>query len=104
MKMSVKERLGEKVTWGENEERNYTEWKLRNVRHMSLKESKLKQNVQSGPFEEFCAIKGIERKKGIWERNVEKENDLKEHFLKETKIEREKCKIKKKENQLIQKM
>ena len=43
---------------------------------MSLKERSRKENVKVGVFEKFCKENGIERKKGMWE--VEAEKEIKE--------------------------
>ena len=89
--LSVKEMMKENVMWNIDEERNYNEWKVRNVRHMSLKERNLKENVKSGPFEAFCAKKGLVREKGLWERKAEKEIEQKE-ILEERKTAKSKRK------------
>ena len=76
--LSVTEMMKENVMWNVDEERTYNEWRLRNVRHMILKEKKLKKNTKSGLFEAFCATKGLAREKGLWERKAEKEIEQKE--------------------------
>ena len=86
--MGMKEKLKESVMWDENEAKEYNEWKVRNVRQMSLKESKVKETVKTGPFEEFCAMVDLESEKGLWERKAEKENEMKENDLKEIQNER----------------
>ena len=70
---------------------------------MSLKESKLKEQIKSGPFEKFCAKKGLEREKGLWERDIEKENEFKENFMKETKLERKNARSRRKKIYLYKK-
>ena len=42
------------------------------MRFMSLKESARKEKVKVGQFEKFCKERGFERKKGLWEKEVEK--------------------------------
>jgi hypothetical protein len=64
--MSVKEKLKEDVAWKDEDFKTYNEWKIRNVRFMSLKETSLKEN-RTGLFEAFCDRKGLRRKKGLWE-------------------------------------
>jgi hypothetical protein len=80
--MSVKEKMKEDVTWNNEDFKTYNEWKMRNVRFMSLKETSLKEN-RTGLFEAFCERKGLTRKKGSWETMVEKESAMKELELKE---------------------
>ena len=53
-----------KVYWNDEDERNYSEY-------MSLKESKLTENVGQNVFEMFFERQGLNRKNGIWERIVE---------------------------------
>ena len=81
--------------WDENEAKEYNELKVRNVRQMSLKESKVKETVKSGPFEELCAKKGLEREKWLWERKAEKEKKMKENDMKEIQNERKRSRRKK---------
>jgi hypothetical protein len=102
-KMSLKERLKENVIWSGDDERKYNEWKLKNVRHLSLKYSKQGERLKKGPFEEFCSRKGIEREKGLWEKEIEKENDLKENILKDLILERKTSRSKSKKLNLYRK-
>ena len=48
--LSVKEMKKENVMWNVDEERNYNEWKVRNVRHMSLKERNEERKYQEWPI------------------------------------------------------
>jgi hypothetical protein len=52
--MKLKEKIKENVCWNDEDERKYCEWKIKNVKYMSLKESKLKENVRLNVFEHFC--------------------------------------------------
>jgi hypothetical protein len=81
--MKMKEKIKENVCWNDEDERKYCEWKIINVKYMSLKESKLKENVRLNVFEHFCERKGLNRKKGIWETKVDDEIRLKESELKD---------------------
>ena len=77
--MKLSEKIREKVYWNDEDERNYSEWKMKHVKYMSLKESKLKENVGKNVFENCCEKKGLNRKNGIWERIVDDEMKLKEN-------------------------
>ena len=68
---------------------------------MSLKESKLKENVRLNVFENFCERKGLNRKKGIWERKVDDEMKLKENELKEILNRKKLAKSKRKKIELM---
>ena len=105
MKMNVKEMLKENVSWKDSDEENYSEWKLRNVRHLSLKETKfnVKENMKIGPFEKFCSKKGLIRVRDLWERKYEKDYELKESLLKELKEGRKTAKSRRKKIDLTKK-
>ena len=93
--LNVKESAKEGVVWDRLERKKFDEWKTRNLRYMSLKESAKKGNVKVGHFEKFCKEKGFERKKGLWEQEVEKEIEGYEKELKEISAERKVAKSKK---------
>ena len=101
--MSEKERLKENLMMSVKEKKDYDLWKIRNLKTLNLKESKLKENVKNGPFENFCHKNGINRKKDKWEILSEKETERKEEILKELKLERKCAKSKKKKIQLFKK-
>ena len=105
MNMNVKEMLKENVRWKNEDERNFREWKLRNVRHLSLKETKFKdkENVKVGPFEKFCTKKGLTRERNLWERKCEKEYELKESLVKDLKEERKAARSRRKKIDLTKK-
>ena len=105
MNMNVKEMLKENVRWKNEDERNFREWKLRNVRHLSLKETKFKdkENVKVGPFEKFCTKKGLTRERNLWERKCEKEYELKENLVKDLKEERKAARSRRKKIDLTKK-
>jgi hypothetical protein len=63
----------------------------------------LKASVKSGPFENFCKKKGLERKKEIWETRSEKEIEEKEEIVKDLKQERKSAKSKKRKLHLYKK-
>jgi hypothetical protein len=101
--MSEKEKLKENLVTNVKEKKDYDLWKIRNMKTLNLKESKLKENVKSGPFENFCHKKGLNRKKEKWEIRSEKETERKEDILKELKSERKCARSKKKKIQLYKK-
>jgi hypothetical protein len=49
--MSMKERLKENIILNGKEAKEYDNWKVRNLKTLNLKESKIKETVKSGPFE-----------------------------------------------------
>ena len=99
--MKLSEKIREKVYWNDEDERNYSEWKMKNLKYMSLKESKLKENVKQKVFEDFCERKGLNRKKGIWERIVDDEMKLKENELKEIMDRKKLARSKRKKIELM---
>ena len=99
-KLNEKELSKECVRWEENERKKYVEWKARNAKYMSLKERTKKENVKVGAFENFCKEKGIERKKGMWEIEAEKEIKDYEDATKEITSERKLAKSKKRRLEL----
>ena len=101
--MSEKEKLKENLVMNVKEKKEYDLWKIRNMKTLNLKESKMKESVKSGPFENFCHKKGLNRKKEIWEIRSEKETERKEDILKELKAERKCARSKKKKLQLYKK-
>ena len=101
--MSEKEKLKESLEWDVRQRKDYENWKLRNLRTLNLKESRMKESVKSGPFESFCKKKGLERKKEMWETRSEKEIEKKEEILKELKQERKVAKSKKRKLHLYKK-
>jgi hypothetical protein len=102
-KMSMKDKMKESVLWKENEVMKYNEWKARNIRLMSLKESSLKETTKSGLFEKFCIEKGLRSKKGLWENDAENEIEENENVLRELKAERKAAKSRKKKIALYKK-
>ena len=59
--------MKENFTLNGKESKEYDNWKVRNVRTLNLKESKVKETSKSGPSEKFCVKKGLEEEKGLWE-------------------------------------
>jgi hypothetical protein len=101
--MSEKEKMKESLEWEEKRRKEYENWKLRNFKTLNLKESRLKASIKSGPFENFCKKKGLERKKEIWETRSEKEIEEKEEVVKDLKQERKGAKSKKRKLHLYKK-
>jgi hypothetical protein len=99
--MKLKERVKEKVSWSAENERNFEELKLRNIRFLNLKESKMKENDGLNIFENFCERKGLNRVKGNWERDIEKEIEKKEIELKEIQLNKKTAKSKRKKIELF---
>jgi hypothetical protein len=101
--MSEKEKLKENLVMNVKEKKDYDLWKIRNLKTLNLKESKMKENVKNGPFENFCNRNGLNRKKEKWEIRSEKETERKDNTLKEIKLERKCARSKKKKMQLFKK-
>jgi hypothetical protein len=101
--LSAKEKIKESLDWEEKRRKEYENWKLRNLKTLNLKESRQKASIKSGPFENFCKKKGLERKKEMWEMRSEKEIEEKEEFVKDLKLERKGAKSKKRKLHLYKK-
>ena len=74
--LNLKERMTENISWQGEERKHYTDWKAKNIRYMSLKNSK--QTEKSGPFKQFCNEKGWGKEKELWEVAVKNETERKE--------------------------
>ena len=73
------------------------------MKTLNLKESRRKESVKSGPFENFCKKKGLERKKEMWETRSEIEIEKKEEIVNDLKQERKSAKSKKRKLHLYKK-
>ena len=95
--MKLKERVCEKISWSEADERNFEDLKVRNVRYLNLKESKQKEIVKRNVLQEFRERNGNSRKKGVWEKKIGEEIESREIELKETfnarKVQKEKDRV-----------
>jgi hypothetical protein len=98
--MNLKESTKENVSWPDNERKSYNDWKAKNIRYMSLKNSKQKE--RSGPFDQFCNKKGWGKEKEMWEVAAKNETETKEKLIKEIAVER-KSKSRKKKLEIYRK-
>ena len=99
--MSLKEKLKENAYMNVEEEKKFCEWKIRNLKYLSLKDSKMKGKVGQNVFEKFCEMKGLERKKEHWEREIDERLKMQEIEIEEIMTRKKSMKSRKKKLELL---
>ena len=99
--MSLKEKLKENAYMNAEEEKKFCEWKIINLKYLSLKDSKMKGKVGQNVFEKFCEMKGLERKKEHWEREIDERMKMQEIEIEEIVTKKKSMKSRKKKLELL---
>ena len=89
------------VDWSEDDERKVEMLRIRNIRYLSLRNSKLKAGPTENILRNFCETKGYKKEKEDWRKKVDKELELKETIVKDLLVKKKLAKSKKKRLELL---
>ena len=84
------------VDWSEDDARKVEMIRVKNIRYLSLRSSKLKTGTKENILRNFCDKKGQGKEKKNWRKKVDKEIELKETIMKDLLVKKKLAKSKKK--------
>ena len=99
MKITELKKMG--VDWSEDDDRKVEMIRVKNIRYLSLRSSKLKTSMKENILRNFCENKGHIKEKENWRRKVDKEIELKEIILRDLLLNKKLAKSKKKRLELL---
>ena len=99
MKIPELKKMG--VDWNEDGARRVEMIRIKNIRYLSLRSSKLKIVTKENILRNFCETKGYKKEKEDWRKKVDKELELKETIMKNLVVKKKMAKSKKKRLELL---
>ena len=99
MKIPELKKMG--VDWNEDDARKLEMIRIKNIRYLSLRSSKLKIVTKENILRNFCETKGYKKEKEDWRKKVDKELELKETIMKNLVVKKKMAKSKKKRLELL---
>ena len=89
------------IDWNEEDERNVTMFRLRNVRYLNLKNGRITVANKENVLEQFCRKNGLQEQKENWRQQIETEIELKEMEVEELKKKKKQARSKKKKLEIF---
>ena len=89
------------IDWSEDDARKVEMIRIKNIRYLSLRSSKLKTGPKENILMNFCETKGYKKEKEDWRKKVDKEIELKETIMKDLLVKKKLAKSKKKRLELL---